>query len=51
MKLLYMWILLALSEAALFDINGTVKIYEDWNSLGPNTLGLKMMSRSRPRVL
>lgn len=38
MKLLYVWLLLALSEAALFNINCTVKIYEDSDSLDPNIL-------------
>lgn len=38
MKLLYVLLLLDLSEAALFDINCTVKIFEDSDSLDPNIL-------------
>lgn len=38
MKLLYVLLLLALSEAALFNISCTVKIYEDSDSLDPNIL-------------
>ena len=38
MKQLYVLLLLALSEAALFSINYTVKIYEDSDPLDPKVL-------------
>ena len=45
MKLLYVLLLLALSEAALFNINCTVKIYKDSNPLDPKVLkGLGMVT-------
>ena len=45
MKLLYVLLLLALSEAALFNINCTVKTYKDSNPLDPKVLkGLGMVT-------
>lgn len=41
MKLLYVLLLLVLSEAALFNINCTVKIYGDSESLDPKILRVR----------
>lgn len=49
MRKLYVLLLLAISEAALFSINCTVKIYEDSDPLDPQVLRVRdtILSLSR----